>query len=294
LSRLRRHQKKFRNAFVLCVLLAPFVFFSSPLRPWLNLQGIQMVGQEILYPFEYVWHEVSSGISLTWREYLAISGAAQENEALKRKLSQLEVRVMDREQWMSEALRLRQLLHISQRSEDPLLVGEVVGNHKHLLSFPTLRVDRGTADGVQPGMPVMGEKGVVGQIIRTGLHFSDIQMIEDHNFYLDVLVERTRIRGVLHGVGNGMCRLQVHRQADLRIGDTVVTSGLVGTFPKGFPIGSVMKISYETDEISQVITIAPTVDFRQLEEVMILLRPSSVLETIRETAGPSWMENILQ
>ena len=292
--RLRRHQKKIRNAFILCVLLAPFVFFSSPLRPWIRLQGLQMVGQEIVYPFEYVWHEVSSAVHLAWREYIAISGAAHENAILKSKQTQLEVRVMDREQWMSEAVRLRQLLHISQRSEDPLLVGEIVGNHKHLLSFPTLRVDRGTADGVLTGMPVIGEKGVVGQIIRTGLHFSDIQMIEDHNFYLDVLVERTRIRGVLHGVGNGLCHLQVHRHADLRIGDTVVTSGLVGTFPKGFPIGSVMKISYETDEISQIITIAPTVDFRQLEEVMILLRPSSILETIRETAGPSWMENILQ
>jgi len=252
-----------------------------------------MAGQEVLYPLELVWHRTLEGVHATWSQYVGLSGAAYENAQLKERLAQLEVRVMDREQWMNEALRLRQLLHISQKSEDPMLVGEVVGSYKHFLSFPTLRVDRGTSDGVLPGMPVMSEKGVVGQVIRTGLHFSDIQTIEDHNFYLDVLVERTRIRAVLHGVGDGLCRLQMHRHADLRIGDTVVTSGLVGTFPKGFPIGAVMKISYEADDISQVITIKPLVDFRQLEEVMILLRPSSVIETIRETAGLSWIENVL-
>ena len=68
----------------------------------------------------------------------------------------------------------------------------------------------------------------------------------------------------------------------------MVTSGIVGGFPKGLPVGRVMRITYETDNVAQSVTVEPWVDHRRLEEVMIILNPDPELEKIAETAGPSW------
>jgi rod shape-determining protein MreC len=139
-------------------------------------------------------------------------------------------------------------------------------------------------------MPVVSSNGIVGKVIRAGFKFSDVQLIVDYDSNVDVLVQRNRIRGVLGGYANESCRLTLQRSAEVRIGDTLVTSGIVGSFPKGLPVGKVIRISFETDNVSQVITVEPWVDHRRLEEVIVLLRDDPELSRIAEAGGADWIE----
>ena len=177
---------------------------------------------------------------------------------------------------------------LTQRAETKVAVAEVVG-YPSRLPFRTIRIARGKLDDIQVGFPVITDEGVVGRVIRTGLKFSDAQLIIDSDFNLDVLIQRTRVRGVLKGSADGACRLLLHRKADVRIGDSVVTSGIVGSFPKGLPVGRVMRISYETDNVTQIITVEPWFDYRRLEEVVILHQGSTEIRQILETAGDQWL-----
>ncbi|MFY7929683.1 MAG: rod shape-determining protein MreC, partial [Oligoflexus sp.] len=185
-------------------------------------------------------------------------------------------------------IRLRELLGFAQHFQGAHVVAEVVGTRSYP-SFKTLRISKGKRNGVKVGMPAVTAEGVVGRVIRAGQNFADVHLLIDSNFNLDVLLQRTRIRGVLKGADTHSV-LKLNRRAEVRIGDTLVTSGIIGGFAKGLPVGKVIRISYESDNISQTITVEPWTDFDRVEEVIILENRDQELQKIIETAGDAWLD----
>ncbi|MEZ4741723.1 MAG: rod shape-determining protein MreC [Bdellovibrionota bacterium] len=276
-------------AMAISALIAPFIFYSSSRTPWISKSPGGSLWQELLYPVEYTWHQTSTGITNFWQHYIELSQTAKENDILRKKLARLQIRIMDYEHQVNEAKRLRKLLGFYEQKPHPLIAAEVVGSYANS-RFKTLRVTRGSLDGISIGMPVIAADGIIGRVIRTGLKFADVQLLEDSNFHLDVLLERTRVRGVLQGIANNRCRLLLHRRADIRIGDTIITSGIISGFPKGLRVGRVTKINYESDRISQVVTVEPWVDYRRQEEVLIIKTSDKEFRKIIETAGKDWID----
>ena len=142
-----------------------------------------------------------------------------------------------------------------------MIVAKVI-SHQQRLSFQSIRIAKTAKHEISLGMPVLSPNGIVGRILNVGKYHADIQILTDNNFYIDSVVERTKVRGLSQGTINEQCKLILHRRADIKIGDHIVTAGLTGSFPKDISIGNVIKISSGFDEISQLITIQPTVDFR--------------------------------
>ena len=273
------------------VFIAPLMFFSTQFTPWSDStasRGATIV-QDLSYPFAWVWHQASTGLNNTWERYFHLSGKSRENEKLKREVTELKARILDYDERLNEVNRLRSLASFTQTLTDKFLPAEVLTGQR-ALPFKTIRVTKGSADGVKVGAPVIAANGIVGRVIRVGVKFSDVQLLVDYDSNIDVLVQRNRIRGVLSGYANENCRLNLQRSAEVRIGDTLVTSGIVGSFPKGIPVGKVVRISFETDNVSQVITVEPWIDHRRLEEVIILLRDDPELARIAEAGGADWIE----
>jgi len=274
-------------------LLSPFVVLSSAMNPWSSKFSLGPLLQELVYPVEYIWHRSVSTASRNWQKYFDLSEAATENLHLRRELALIQTRLLDYDEQLQETRRLRDLLGFTQRYATNHLVAEVIGRTS-ALPYQSIRITKGETDGVQVGMPVVTNEGIVGRILRAGLGFSDVQLLTDSNFSIDVLLQRTRVRGVLHGYADNSCQLLLNRRAEIRIGDMVITSGIVGAFPKGLPIGRVMRISYESDNISQLITVEPWVDHRRLDEVVVLQETNKELQKITETAGTNWLEKSLR
>jgi rod shape-determining protein MreC len=275
--------------FLLVSIISPFVFFSSKMKPWETSGGVVLFTQEILYPVTLGWHKLTHTVENTWQNYFYLVSVSEENAELKKEIFTLKTKFLDYEHQSNEATRLRKLLNFSAQYQKKLIMAEVFGQTGHF-PFQTLRIFKGKKQQIKVGMPVIASDGVVGRVLRTGQNFSDVQLISDNNFHLDVLMERTRVRGILHGVAYNRCHLQLPQSADIRIGDTIVTSGVTGSFPKGLPVGIVTRISYETDNIAQVIAIKPWIEYQSLEEVMVITQVSSEIETISETAGEDWLD----
>ncbi len=285
-------KKLFWKVILVASLLSPFVFFSSGLLPWSDNNTPGRITQEVIYPVEYTWQSTTRFFSDTWHHYFALSGASKENEELKAKLNSLGTKILDFEEQQKEIARLRNLLGFTERYDKQLTVAEVIGTPREE-PFHTMRISKGDMDEVKIGMPVVTAEGVVGRVIRTGFKFSDVQLLVDSNFHLDVLLQRTRVRGVLRGKGHH-CLLKLNRRAEIRIGDTVITSGIVGGFPKGLPVGRVVRISYESDHISQTITVEPWVDHQRVEEVIVLQNSDKEINKMRETVGKGWFKKSLE
>ena len=267
------------------LLLVPFVLFSSSMRSHNNRWTALL--QELVYPFEYALHASTTWVGRVWHGYIDLRDVAASNDRLKVKVAELQTQLQLYEEKADENRRLRALLALTPRYRIATSTAEVVVR-TGTVPFLSLRINRGRQDKIAVGMPVIGAAGVVGRVLRVGRNHADVQLLVDSGFYIDILVQRTRVRGMLHGNLRN-CILQMPQTAELRIGDTIVTSGLVGSFPKGVPIGRVVRISYAANNVTQQITVEPWVDHRQLEEVSVLLQRSPTTQRLVNTS--TWLDD---
>jgi len=283
------NKRNFTFAALVASLLSPFLFMSSSMSPWENVR-FPLIFQEIVYPIEYSWKSVTGFTTTIWSDYVSLVHTNKENTVLKQELDRLKAQTIDYNELHIETNRLRKLLGFIERSTRPMLVAKVIGSPV-VSPFYSIRLSKGSLDNVKVGMPVIAPDGVFGRIIRVGLNFSDVLITTDSNFNLDVLVQRNRIRGVIRGSSGGTCLLNLHKRSELRIGDTIITSGIVGGYPKGLPVGEVVKISYSSDHVTQVITVKPWVDYTRVEEAFIIPAHDQDIQKIIDTAGNDWIKN---
>ena len=127
-------------------------------------------------------------------------------------------------------------------------------------------------------MAVIAPSGVVGRVIMPSARASKVQLLIDRNASAGVLVERSRVQGIVMGTAGDLLRMEyLPGAADLKTGDTVVTSGIDGIYPKGFTVGQIESIERGTASFSSV-TVRPAVDFSTLEQVLVVLTPPTSLE----------------
>jgi rod shape-determining protein MreC len=139
--------------------------------------------------------------------------------------------------------------------------------------FRTVTIDKGTRDGLTRGMAVLAPAGVVGRVILPSARASKIQLLIDVNAGAGAIVERSRAQGIVVGDGGDRLRMDyVPSSADIKAGDTVVTSGIEGIYPKGFVIGQIESVKGGAGDYSEVV-VRPAVDFSALEAVLVVLSP---------------------
>ncbi|HLB58945.1 MAG TPA: rod shape-determining protein MreC [Bdellovibrionota bacterium] len=205
-------------------------------------------------------------------DYLLLAGVQKENENLKTEIQTLKQQIATLHEAENENERFRKLLLFKEKVGTFMVPAEVIATDP-LQAFQTLKINKGSLDGITNGKPVVTAEGVVGQIVRIYPRFSDVLLLSDPSSSIDVLLQRTRVRGVLEGKGGSVAAIKYLRRVDdVQLGDAVITSGLGGKFPKGILIGTVTKVSKEKYGITQNVEVQPSVDFGRLEEVFVVLR----------------------
>lgn len=213
-----------------------------------------------------------------WREYLALVGVAKENERLRQKILSLESQLAEKREKELAYQRLAKLLKLSSLYELPSVAARIVG--KPLGTWQgVVIIDKGLKDGLLPEMPVLsytpkGLGGLVGQVVGVEDHYAKVLLLLDPSSAVDVLVQRSRQRGLLRGQGKEVCLLDyVPAEADVQENDLVITSGFDGLYPKGILVGYVAHLyPGRLKGLFRPIEVRPAVDFSSLEEVLVLLR----------------------
>jgi rod shape-determining protein MreC len=209
-----------------------------------------------------------------WRHYFFLVAVAKENEALKKELSIAREKNRQLAEIELSNHRLRNLLNFQRNVTNRVLAAEVIGKDPSPW-FKTIIIDKGSFDGVEKGLPVMIPEGIVGQVIEVSSRQAKVLLMIDANSAVDALVQRTRSRGLIKGTLGGRCLFKyVLRKHDIRIGDTVISSGLDGVYPKGLQIGTVSGVVRRNAGIFQEVTVTPYVDFEKIEEVLVAINPT--------------------
>ena len=257
------------------VLITVNVILLSVTSKSQSTSGFGRVGLSFVAPFqELVTRSVRFAREI-WGHYFFLVAVSQENEELRKSLNDA---IEKNNQWNELKLansRLRDLLSFQESLQNRVVAAEVIGKDPSVW-FKTVIIDKGKADGLQKGLPVVLPQGITGQVIEVSDRYSKVMLIIDRNSAVDALVQRSRARGIIKGASADQCRFEfVLRKNDVQIGDTVVASGFDGVYPKGLRIGHVSDLSERSSDIFYEITVTPFVDFEKLEEVLVVLRPET-------------------
>ena len=215
---------------------------------------------------------LTGSIRDAWSGYGNLRHVQAENEELKRRLGELQVQFQQERARAERARQLENLLGFRQQLRVETVAAGVIGASASL-DFRGITIDRGTSHAVTANMAVIGPAGLVGRVVTPTAHASKVQLLIDRNAAAGALVERSRAQGIVVGSGVDMLRMDfVPVTADVKAGDTVVTSGVDGIYPKGFVIGTVQQVA-NGNGIYKAITLHPSVDFNRLEEVLVVKTP---------------------
>ncbi|MBW1898443.1 MAG: rod shape-determining protein MreC [Deltaproteobacteria bacterium] len=214
-----------------------------------------------------------------WGYYFSLASTAKENKNLKKSLIQA---VEKNNQCIEIELsnqRLRKFLSFQSTGTIKTVSAEVIGKDPSPW-FKTVIIDKGKADGIQKGFPIVVPEGIAGQVMSVSAHYAKVLLIIDRNSAVDALVQRSRARGIIRGRSAESCSLHyVLRKNDVRVGDEVVSSGIDGVYPKGLRIGYVSSVIRRNSGMFQAVNITPATDFEKLEEVLVIVNsPGNTIE----------------
>ncbi|MCK5214875.1 MAG: rod shape-determining protein MreC [Candidatus Omnitrophica bacterium] len=189
---------------------------------------------------------------------------------LKRDNNELRSRMVGFDELLRENTRLEKLFNFKRQSIYSSVASNVIGRDPSNWNA-TLIVDKGSEDGIEIGMPVMSAVGIVGKIAEVSAAGAKVVLISDPSFSVTALARRSREVGLVSGTLQGMCRMKyLSAQADIKVGDEIITSKLSSTFPEGLLIGEVISVYSAKDNPSASFIVKPTVSLSQIEEVLII------------------------
>jgi rod shape-determining protein MreC len=227
---------------------------------------------ELTAPIQSIVRDGVGWVEKVWLGYVYLVNLREENRRLKERIEVLEMEKQHHEEMIAANARLTELLNLKETLHDPVVAAQVIGVDPTGW-FRAVMVNKGKRDGVRVDMPVLSARGVVGRVVSVSPHYAKVLLIIDQNSAVDILVQRSRDRGMVKGMFTDACRLDyMVSTSDVVVGDLVITSGLGGVFPKGLLVGKVTSVGETPGELFKEVLVKPAVDFSRLEEVLILLR----------------------
>ncbi len=251
------------------LLLAINIFFTGN-RPGARAEKPSLALLWALRPFQNTAADLADDSKGFFRDYLDLVNVRQENAQLKQQVAELQAEHTRFIELQVENHHLANLLELREALGMSAIAARVIGVDPSETSH-TVILSQGRNDGLKRDQAVISTDGVVGKLIAVGPDSSRVLLIDDHNSGLDAFDQRSRARGIVAGeLDAGMSMKYVDRTEDVRPGDAIVTSGMDGNFPGGLLIGTIAQVSQEGPGLFLNVTVKPAVDFRELEQVLIL------------------------
>jgi len=207
---------------------------------------------------------------------------AAENSRLSEKNAELEVEIARLTLIERENARLNELLALSQRYPEYEIEGAGIIANDPGNWYANFTIDKGRRDGFEKNMVILAPGGLVGRIYETGINYSKVRALIDDTNAVSAKSARTGDVGVVKGdmklSSEGLCRMElIDIDAEIAVGDEIVTSNLGDIYPPGLTIGHVSEINADAGGLTKYAIIKPAVDFKHLETVLVINR-----EFIRE------------
>ena len=282
-----QHLGKYRIFLTAAVLLgAASLLLSSSLQKRTRFSFVDKFVFDFTVPIQKMVTLPAQSVKGAWGRYVALVHVRRENKDLKQKLALLAEENRQFREALLSSERYERVRQMRDRLPQPMLPASLIGTDSSSW-FRTVFIDRGEEAGVRRGMAVVSPEGVVGHVVAVSRYAAKVLLITDRSSAVDVTVERSRARGIVEGRRGEGCELKyVVRGEDVKTGDRLVSSGMGGIFPKGLPVGRVVRVERGNRGLFQRAEVEPAVEFNRLEEVFVILEESPLQKLLQEPGRP--------
>lgn len=259
------------RSFIALVIIAALIFVlgvrEGEVGPLHNVRG---AFQTITTPVRYLGSLVGSPVSGLGNVFANLTANEETLTDLKNENAELKAEVSRLSEYEQQASTLTDLLSIKNTYNLTSTAASVIASSTDSWSS-TITIDKGSSSGFAVGMPVSSSTGIIGQICEVSLTTSTVRLITDENSGVSAMVQSSRAQGSLVGSADGTLRLTLVRtDQQVAVGDTIVTSGLGGVYPRGLPLGTVSNITKTNGALYYEITVEPLSSIRSLEQVLVI------------------------
>ncbi len=269
---------RYRNALVLiAVLIAQVIGLAVQVRrpdPTVSDKGgVRLIRSwvvGVVTPPEMLLHSTGRGIRGLWTNYVDLIHVRKQNKDLKAELDRLRLEEDSLAEDARQGQRLQALLGFKEKYVYKTVAAQVIGTSGTEQSH-VLLIDKGSDDGLRPDLPVITPDGIIGKTRDVFAHTSQVLEISDATSGAGVILETTRIRGVLRGDSWGQPEI-VNVSPDERIhrGEAVLTSGGDAIYPRGLAVGVVEKVVSQPEGTLVNVLVKPAANLSRLEEVLVI------------------------
>lgn len=229
-----------------------------------------------------------------WHNYADLRGIRQQNRELQDEVSRLQMEQVRLKQDADAARRLQALLDFKEQYISKTVAAQVIGTSGTEQSR-VIYIDKGKRSGIKTDMPVITPDGIVGKIKEVFDFSSQVLLISDHDSGAGVILEKTRLQGIVKGTSIGELQINdIMSDENVEAGEHVVTSGGDRIYPKGLAVGTVSNSVPDHDnDPFLVIKIKPATDLRRLEEVLVVTEISEKAAPLTAGSTPVRAADIL-
>ncbi len=210
-----------------------------------------------------------------WENYWDLVDVKQDNLKLQNSVDNLKQELVKEKEKNSELERLRKLLSLQSLMEWEGIGAQVLawrfGSNDFLES---LILSKGYLNGAKPATPLVVADGLLGRVLKAGPYTSIGLLITDPGSNVSVISSATRVQGIVQGQGSAKLLVMrfVKQNEEVKVGDTLLTSGMDLSYPKGIPVAKVVSVKAGADAMLEIFA-EPLVDFQKAEEVLLLQNP---------------------
>src|SRR5436190_17254237 len=235
---------------------------------------IRLWAVSIIAPLEKGIVRMQGGATGIWHNYFYLRGVRQENRELRDQIEQLRMEQVRLKQDADQAHRLQALLGFKEQFIGETKAAQVIGTSGSAQSR-LIYIDKGSDDGIRNEMPVITADGIVGKVLTVvDGSTSQVLLINDQQSGVGAILDQSRLQGVLKGRPSGELVIdKIMTDEDVKPGDRILTSGGDRIFPKGLPVGTVVKIAKGVEFLQLTVKSAATLN--HLEEVLVITKRES-------------------
>ena len=239
-----------------------------------DTKGVRLIrlwADAVVTPPEHFFHASKLGSVSLWQNYIDLRHTREQNEELQKTIDRLRLEQASLMEDAREGQRLQALLDFQQKYIYKTVAAQAIGSSGND-SSRVFYIDKGWKDGVVQDMAVITPDGIVGKVRESGDHTAQVLAINDPSSGAGVILETTRTRGILRGDAVGRPQI-VGILADQRIqpGEKVLTAGGDLVFPRGLPVGVVVRVRPDPDRDSFIdVTVKPAAHLDRLDEVLVI------------------------
>lgn len=265
---------KFKALVAVCLVLVGFMIYAATSEGYAGVPS--QIVNTILYPFQKVGSAISSAADDFFTWIGGINYLWDENEALKQENSELRQQMIDYEELQRQNQQYEQLLGIKENNQQITAMEPafVIGRDAQD-QYGSFTIDKGSAEGIAPGDPVITAEGLVGCVSEVSLHSARVSTTLDAGVNVGVMVSSTRDTGIVCGdlalAEDGLTKLMyLDRASEAKEGDQLITTGISGLFPKGLIVGTIQEIRTETHGKSLYAIVEPVESMTSVKDVFVI------------------------